>query len=379
MTDDHDFELVIIGAGVIGLACAAVGSKSAKSTLVIERHGSFGFETSSRNSEVVHAGIYYPKDSLKAVLCVKGNESIYEWCKSHKVPHRKTGKYIISTSAEEKLLLRKIFSSAQENGARGLSLVSKEELRKAEPNINATMAIYSPTSGIMDTHELMKSLLLTATANGTEFAWRHSIIGIEKLSNGYELSIEDPTKNRLSITAAKVINAAGLESDTVANLLGIDLDRHGYRLKYNKGSYFRIASDKKNLVSHLIYPVPPLDLNYLGIHLTIDLNGGIKIGPDSEQMEGREQDYKVDDSLKIKFFDAVSRYVIGLELDDLHPDMSGIRASLYRGDSEFKDFIIKEESEKGFDNWVNLIGIDSPGLTCCLEIAQMCMEELDLK
>ncbi len=379
MADDHDFELVIIGAGVIGLACAAIGSKNVKSTLVIERHESFGFETSSRNSEVIHAGIYYPKNSLKSILCVKGNESIYEWCKAHKVPHRKTGKYIISTDAEEEILLEKIFSQGQENGARELSLVSKEELRKSEPNINATMAIYSPTSGIIDTHELMRSLQLIAAANETEFAWRHSIMGIEKLSNGYELIIEDPTNNRISITAAKVINAAGLESDTIANILGIDVDKQGYRLKYNKGSYFRIASIKKNLVNHLIYPVPPVDLNYLGIHLTIDLNGEIKIGPDSEQLDGREQDYKVDESLKDKFFNAVSRYLIGLELDDIHPDMSGIRPSLYGGDSEFKDFIIKEESEKGFENWINLIGIDSPGLTCCLEIAQMCIEELDLK
>ena len=373
MAADHDFELVIIGAGVIGLACAAKCSEVSNSTLVIERHESFGFEASSRNSEVIHAGIYYPEKSLKAMLCVKGNESLYNWCESHKVPFKRIGKYIISTNAGEERTLKSIFTQGKLNGARDLKLVSKEELSRAEPNVKGTMAIYSPSSGIVDSHTLMKSLLQIAKQSSCDFAWRHSIVAIEKLSNGYKLIIEDPNNNQLSVTATKVINAAGLESDNIAALLGIDIKKNGYSLKYNKGNYFRIASDKRSIVSHLIYPIPPSDSSNLGIHLTLDLNGGIKFGPDSEYLETRDQDYQVKDSLREIFFEAVNRYIDGLGLDDIYPDMSGIRSSLKRKDSEFKDFIIKEEGEKGFDNWINLIGIDSPGLTCCLEIATMCI------
>jgi len=250
--------------------------------------------------------------------------------------------------------------------------------REAEPNEKGTMAIYSPSAGIIDSHALMKSFLQTAEQNGCDFAWRHSILAIEKLSTGYKLIIDDPNNNQVPITAANVINAAGLESDNIADLLGIDIEKYGYRLKYNKGNYFRIASDKSNLVNHLIYPIPASDSSNLGIHLTLDLNGGIKIGPDSEYMESREQNYNVDDLLKDKFFDAVKLYTIGLEPYDIHPDMSGIRSSVKKVGTEFKDFIISEESDKGFDNWINLIGIDSPGLTCSLEIADECMTLLEL-
>lgn len=378
MSEDYDYELVIIGAGVIGLACAATGSQAAESTLVIERHESFGFESSSRNSEIIHAGIYYPEYSLKAKLCVRGNESLYEWCKVHKVPFKRTGKYIISTNADEEGSLEKIFSQGKKNGARDLSLVSKDKLQKSEPNVKGTMAIYSPTSGIVDSHELMKSLKRVAANNGCDFGWRHDIVGIERISKGYKLFVDDPSNNRLSITAKRVINAAGLDSDTLASLLGIDIDKHGYMLQYIRGSYFRIGAGKENLVNHLIYPVPPADSNNLGIHLTPDLNGGLRIGPDSEILDKREQDYRVNDSLKEKFLESVSRYISGLSLEDIHPDMSGIRSSLKRDRSGFNDFIIAEESGKGFDNWINLIGIDSPGLTCCLEIAAVCMEYLGI-
>ena len=185
--------------------------------------------------------------------------------------------------------------------------------------------------------------------------------------------IDDPSDNTLFNRANRVINAAGLESDTIARLLGIDIDKYGYLLQYNRGTYFRIGSGKENIVNHLIYPVSPADSNNLGIHLTLDLNGGLKIGPNSEYLVNREQDYRVNPALKEIFLESVSRYVLGLGLEDIYPDISEIRASLKREGPWFKDFIIKEESDKGFENLINLIGIDSPGLTCCLEIAIDCM------
>lgn len=207
----------------------------------------------------------------------------------------------VSTSAEEEYTLEKIFTQGNLNGARNLKLVSKDDLQKAEPNVKCTMAIYSPSSGRVYSHELMKSFLHIAEQNGCDFAWLHTIVGIEKLSNGYKLMIEDPSNNQISISAAKIINAAGLESDTIAELLGIDIEKAGYSLKYNKGNYFRLSSDKADLVNHLIYPIPASDNSSLGLHLTLDLNGGIKIGPDSEYLEDRDQDYKVNDSLKENF------------------------------------------------------------------------------
>lgn len=372
----NDYELVIIGAGVIGLACSASASSNIDSTLVIERHDSFGFEISSRNSEVIHAGIYYPENSLKALMCVKGNRSLYSWCVSHRVPYKRTGKIIVSTSNEEEDLLQKIYDQGCLNGVENLSLISQKALQKLEPNVKGTMAIYSPDTGIIDSHKLMNSFLRVAADNGCDFAWNHTVTGIEKLSAGYKLFIKDPTRTEISVTTRRVINSAGLDSDTIAGSVGFDLESSDYVLHYNRGSYFRIASNKKNIVNRLIYPVPPKDSNRLGIHLTINLGGELRLGPDSEYLEKREQNYKVNGSLKDKFFKAVNRYIIGLEISDLQEDMSGIRPSLKYEGREFRDFVIKEESDNGFENWVNLIGIESPGLTCCLEIAAECMKLL---
>ena len=378
MVNDYDYELVIIGAGVIGLACSASASSYIDSTLVIERHKSFGNEISSRNSEIIHAGNYYPENSLKAQMCVRGNRSLYSWCDSHRVPCKRTGKFIVSTNREEEASLNKIYDQGRLNGVENLTLISRNELQMLEPNVTGTMAIYSPDTGIIDSHKLMISFLRVATENGGDFAWNHNIVGIERLYEGYKLFIEDPTRTKISVTARKIINSAGLDSDSIAEAVGFDLESNGYVLHYNRGSYFRIASKKRSLVNHLIYPVPPKDSSRLGIHLTIDLNGELRLGPDSEYLEKREQDYEVNGSLKDKFFRAVNRYITGLEISDLQEDMSGIRPSLKHRGGEFMDFVIKEENDNGFENWVNLIGIESPGLTCCLEIATECMELLEI-
>lgn len=364
-----DYDIVIIGAGAVGLACAAMLSEK-YSVLVIERHESFGQETSSRNSEVIHAGIYYPTGSLKANLCVPGNKSIYDWCARYNVPHNRIGKYIIAVTQDEEEKLEKLYQQAIANGVDGIHHVSMSDFKIIEPNVKATTALWSPSTGIMDTHSLMQSYEFVALNNGCDFAWKHELKGISKIDGGYSLSIIDPDGGEALIQSPIVINAAGLDCDTVAEMAGIDIYKEHYDIQFCRGHYFRIAPGKKNLVNHLIYPVPPNDALSLGIHVTIELNGQLKLGPDTQYLTQRVQDYNVAPTLQDKFYKAASRYLNMLEYNDITPDQSGIRPKLQKAGEPFRDFIIKEESDKGLPGLINLIGIESPGLTCSLEIGK---------
>jgi L-2-hydroxyglutarate oxidase LhgO len=365
-----DYDFVIIGAGVIGLACAEKISKLGHSCLVIERNPGFGFETSSRNSEVIHAGIYYPQNSLKAKLCVSGNRSIYEWCVKFNIPHRRIGKFIIAVDKNEESELDRIFENAKQNGVEGIRKVSLNEFEKSEPNVKAKSVLFSRDTGIINSHKFMASLEESAKRNGTDFAYKHSVIGIEKSNQGYKLEIIDPSGQNCRISANFIVNSAGLDCDTVAELAGIDVDKAGYRLQYCRGHYFKLNSSKRNLVNHLIYPVPNKNSSGLGIHVTIDMVGDLKLGPDTEFLADRKQDYRVDEHLKQNFYDAAQRYIPSLLIEDIHPDQSGIRPKLKAENGEFRDFIIKEETDNGLPRLINLIGIESPGLTASLAIAE---------
>lgn len=372
-----DFDIVIIGGGVIGLSIAAEICDSNKNVLLIERHPSFGNETSSRNSEVIHAGIYYPTGSLKAKLCVAGNKSIYEWCEKNKVPHRRIGKYIIAVNSEESEELENIYQRAKNNDVENIRPASISELNREEPNVKAYSALFSADTGIIDSHSLMQSLEFKAIENDCNFAWKHTVKGIKKVDNGYELEISAPDGEAIIIYANIIINAAGLDSDLIAEMPGINIDEHKYRLHYCRGHYFRIKSVKKNLVNHLIYPVPQKNVSGLGIHVTVELNGELKLGPDTEYLDERVQDYSVRGELQDKFYRAASSYLSGLDYNDIYPDQSGIRPKLQAKGEPFRDFIISEESNKGLPGFINLIGIESPGLTCCLEIAKMVKEMIN--
>ncbi|MBM2815466.1 MAG: putative dehydrogenase [Ignavibacteria bacterium] len=365
-----DFDVVIIGAGVVGLAVASKLSENRR-TLVIERHNSFGREISSRNSEVIHAGIYYPTGSLKARLCLPGKYKLYEWCIRKQVPFRRIGKYIVAVNQEEEAELERIYNQAKENGVEDIEKITTAQINAEEPNLRAIAALWSPSTGIIDTHHLMKSLQEQAELNGADFAWKHNLLSIEKQGSGYCLEIACPDDSAIKISTQIIINSAGLDSDTVAAMAGLDLDLYGYRLHYCRGHYYRITSGKKDLVHHLIYPCPQKSLSGLGIHITIDLNGELKLGPDTQYLGTRIQDYSIPEILKEKFFKAASRYLKGLEPDDIFPDQAGIRPKLQSEGGVFRDYIISEESEKGLPGFVNLIGIESPGLTSCLEIADM--------
>jgi L-2-hydroxyglutarate oxidase LhgO len=366
-----DYDVIIVGGGVVGLACAAIVSKQGHSCALIERHESFGRETSSRNSEVIHAGIYYPKGSLKAKLCVAGNRSLYDWCARYDIPHRRIGKYIIAVDDTEIERLYDILARGIDNGVERLCEAEIGEVRRGEPNVRCKAALWSPDTGIIDSHSLMQSLHDAAKENGCDFAWKHNLRGIELLPGGLEAAIEAPDGELLKLSAKYIINSAGLDSDIIAEMAGLSADKCGYRLHYCRGHYFRIVPSKKDLVNHLIYPVPPINMTSLGIHVTKELDGSLKLGPDTMYLKDRIQDYTVPEYLGEKFFDAASRHLIGLQRENIYPDQSGIRSKLQPEGGAYRDFVIREEKENGIQGLINLIGIESPGLTSCLEIAGM--------
>jgi L-2-hydroxyglutarate oxidase LhgO len=369
-----DADAVVIGAGVVGLACARELAARGREVVLIERHERFGVETSSRNSEVVHAGIYYPPGSLKARLCARGNRSLYAWCEARGVPHARLGKLVVASSAEEDPKLEQILRQAADNEVTSLRPLSSAEVRAIEPHVRATRGLWSPDTGIVDSHQLMASLLSDAEAHGCVVAWRHEVVGVERSGEAYRLAARSGGETT-ALEARSVVNSAGLDADRIAALAGLDVDACGYRLHYARGHYFRIHPRKRHLASHLIYPTPLAA--GLGIHVTLDLAGGVRLGPDVEYLPDRVQDYSVAERLRAKFFTAVSRYLEGLEAEDLSPDLAGIRPKLQGPGEPFRDFAIQEEAARGLPRWVNLVGIESPGLTCCLEIAAVAADTLE--
>ena len=369
-----DADAVVVGAGVVGLACARELACGGHDVILIERHERFGVETSSRNSEVIHAGIYYPAGSLKARLCARGNRSLYAWCEARRVPHQRLGKLIVATVPDDEPKLEAIVRQAEENGVTSLRPLSAREVRELEPHVRATRGLWSPDTGIVDSHQLMASLDADARAHGCTDALRSEAVGAEAIPGGYRLAVRSGTETS-TLEARAVVNAAGLDADRVAALAGLDAAAARYRLHYARGHYFRVHPRKRHLASHLIYPAP--HATHLGIHVTLDLAGGVRLGPDLEYLPGRTQDYDVAAGLRTRFFEAASRYLDGLEPEDLSPDLAGIRPKLQGPGEPFRDFVIQEESARGLPRWVNLVGIESPGLTCCLEIGRLVAEALE--
>ncbi|HWR57250.1 MAG TPA: NAD(P)/FAD-dependent oxidoreductase [Thermodesulfovibrionales bacterium] len=354
-------EITIIGAGVIGLAIAAELSSECDSIVVLERHEGFGKETSSRNSEVIHSGIYYPHGSLKAELCVRGAELLYEYCKKNSVPYARLGKLIVATQESELGDLRELFERGQRNGVSGLRLISGEEAARIEPAVSAISAIYSPNTGIVDAHALMKSLYNSAAGAGTVFSFNSEVDSIECSQDGYIISIKNEDYR---FHSRIVINSAGLSADLIAGLAGIDVDSAGYRQRYCKGSYF--SYHRKSPVGMLVYPLPHKDLSGLGVHATLDLGHRLRFGPDTEYVN--TIDYAVDPGRRDAFYESASKYIKGLDREAFVSDMSGIRPKLR--DERRGDFVIRHESDRGLKGLINLIGIESPGLTASLSIAR---------
>lgn len=360
-----DFEITIIGAGVIGLAIAAELSNFYKDVVVLEKNLKFGQETSSRNSEVIHSGIYYPKNSLKSKLCIEGNKLLYEYCDENEILHKKCGKYIVATNNEEELKLDEILNNAQKNEVVGHK-ISVNELHKKEPNVKAFAAIFFPESGIIDSYGLMKKLETETLNNGAQIVYNSEVVAISKNNNAYKILVKEENST-FSFTSKIIINATGLNADKISGLAGVK--NQNYKLHFWKGEYFSIKNGKNKLVNSLIYPVPNAQVS-LGIHATIDLNGGLKLGPNAVFLEQNKIDYSVNKNNLKEFYDSAKRFLPFLSINDLQPDQAGIRPKLNTNPKEFKDFIIVNEQKNGFENFINLIGIESPGLTACLSIAK---------
>ncbi len=361
--DKHHFDITIIGAGVIGLAVAEELSRRFKDVLLLEKNESHGQETSSRNSEVIHAGIYYPEGSLKASLCVEGRKLLYETCEKRDIPFRRTGKLIVATKPEEEEALEALLGKAQLNGVDDLLLLSGRVVHSLEPEVFASAGLLSPSTGIIDSHRLMRALLIGASDNGVTSVFRSCVTAAHYDGDRHEIEINDGESR---IASRVVINSAGLQSDRVAAMPGIDVDLEGYRLKLCKGDYFSASPSPR--IRHLVYPVPMPKHEGLGVHATIDLGGRVRFGPDAEYVD--DIDYRVDEGKRDTFLGSILTYLPLLAKDSLSPDMCGIRPKLQGPGEDIRDFVISEESRLGLPGWVNLVGIESPGLTACMAIAK---------
>ena len=359
-----EIEVAVIGAGVIGLAIAREIALQGREVIVLESEHSIGFHTSSRNSEVIHAGIYYPKNSLKARFCVEGKELLYNYCDSHKVDYKKCGKYIVATDKKQLQQLDDIKSKAQHNGVNDLEFISAKHLKSIEPAIKAYGALFSPSTGIIDSHAYLLSLQGDIERNGGSVVLCSTVTGGEIGKNQHTLDIKDKHGECFHLKADIVINSAGLRASDVARSITGMPSHLIPETHLAKGNYFKLQC--KSPFSHLIYPIP--EQAGLGIHATLDLNGQLRFGPDVEWVDNIN--YQIDNDRSLQFYDAIRRYWPNLEDNKLTADYSGIRPKTHKPGEPANDFLIQGKDELGVTGWINLFGIESPGLTASLAIAK---------
>jgi len=358
-------DCIIIGGGVVGLAITKKICESGLDCVVVDSTNSYGQGISSRNSEVIHAGIYYPRDSLKAKFCLRGKHLLYEYCESRNISHNKCGKIIVATSSDDQDKLSDINNLAVENGVNDLSFLSKKDLNKLEPLINGDSGLLSPSTGIIDSHEYMTNLLRDIESLGGNFVPNSPVNSISRNDSGYEVSF-DNNGNKYSLNAKFVVNSGGLSAQNIANNIEDFPKDLIPNLFLCKGTYFSLSGAKP--FNHLVYPVPPKRGDGLGIHSTLDMNGVVKFGPDVEYVD--YENYSVDESKIDEFFEAISRYLPSINKSKLKPDYCGLRPKLQGPKDSPKDFIIQDYSDYGFSGLIQLFGIESPGLTSSLAIAE---------
>ena len=364
---------VVIGGGVVGLACAhQLSHGSDRNVIVIERHSRLGQETSSRNSGVIHAGLHYPKTSLKTRLCIRGRKLLYQWCIDHDVPHVRTGKLIVATDEQESRRLRSLAEHAAAAGVKDLTLLSREDVRKREPAIRCHQALHVACSGIVDVHEFLQSLASSIRKNDGDLVMNTTVKSIERDPKNWIVHTIDTLGRQSEIRCDELINAAGLRASDVATLAGTDILDHQWQTRYCKGSYFTVRASVAPPTVSLLYPMK--GKAGLGVHLTRDLSGQCRAGPDTEWID--KVDYDVDPSCSAKFATAIARYLPDINEGDLSPDYAGVRPKLVGPGQPPGDFIIAGQTEHGQPGLIHLLGIESPGLTAALAIAERVSELL---
>ncbi|MBU8869340.1 MAG: NAD(P)/FAD-dependent oxidoreductase [Gemmatimonadales bacterium] len=384
----------VIGGGIVGCAVAAGLSGQGVATVLLEKDDAVARGTTSRNSEVVHGGMYYPAGSMKARYCVQGRRMLKEFCTATGVQYRECGKLIVAIADQEIPELERLLELGLLNGVEDLRLVDGAELLRLEPEIRAKAGLYSPRTAILDAEGATRAYADQARSQGAQIMISAPVTGLERGRDCWKVQVTpagDGRREGWSHSSRLVINAAGLFSDRMAALAGVGIAARGWKLVHSKGNYFRIDPRHAGRVERLIYPVPPADGSSLGVHVCLDLNGQLRLGPDFESVigvSGQEMDpadplaelwdYRVDPSRGAEFFRDATGFLPWLKPEDLGPDQCGIRPKLAL--SGFRDFVVCREGGD-LTGLINLIGIDSPGLTCApalaREVVRLAMELLD--
>jgi L-2-hydroxyglutarate oxidase LhgO len=368
-------DAVVIGAGVVGLAAGRALARRGLEVVVLERERAIGSGTSSRNSEVIHAGIYYPAASLKARLCVAGRELLYRYCEAHGVQHRRCGKLLVASIPAQLEELTRIQARAAGNGVHDLRLLDAAGAMVMEPALNVAGALYSPSTGIVDSHGLMLALLGDLEAGGGALALRAPALSVRRAGPDHVVAIGGAAP--MDLAARVVVNSAGLWAPAVASTV-VELPAGCVpAARYAKGSYFSLSG--RAPFSRLVYPIP--ESGGLGVHLTLDLAGQARFGPDVEWIEPATPqaiDYRVDAQRAQAFEAAIRSYWPGLPAGALQPAYSGVRPKLHSPDGRAQDFVLQGPADHGIDGLLNLYGIESPGLTASLALAEEVVKRLGL-
>ncbi len=375
-SDALDAEIVVIGAGLVGLATAQRLARDGHSVLVVERHEGMARETSSHNSGVIHASIYYPTGSLKHRLCWEGNPRIYEWAAAHDVPVRATGKLIVALAEDERPGLDEVFRQAIANDVRGVERITGAQARELEPHIPVIEAIWSPSTGVVDNYALARSYEAEAIAHGALVVYHHAVTAIDRVPGGFTVGLRDADGERSTLRCAALVNSAGHGAAVVGALLGYPVDggnRDGVevpvmRQSANAGRYYDIVDPAvARLVSRPVYPLPDHQAGGLGLHLTVDTEGSVHLGPSTEWMTAdTPMNYHnaEDAEWRARFLSAGRRFLPNLRDDQIAPGQMGYRPKIQRPDQGLVDFLIWHDR-----GYVHLGGIESPGLTSSLTLA----------